>query len=247
MNQPHSVTAILGPKPNVPATGMVNAAGATPNPDLACGSVVSVYGGSLAGGVAIGPNSPLAQTLGGVTARLSHRLAPLFFVSPRLINLQLPSDLDPGPYSLIVSVQGLPDVSENFTVARNAPGLFTFPAGENTLAMVLHQDGTLVTPASPALQGELLTLYATGLGPTDPARPEGLAIPGTPAFNAVDPVTVLVGDATFPAEAAFAAPGRVGVDAVQFRLASGVPSGTSAALRIQINQQVSNTVPLPIK
>ena len=96
--------------------------------------------------------------------------------------------------------------------------------------MVLHQDGTLVTPASPALQGELLTLYATGLGPTDPARPEGLAIPGTPAFNAVDPVTVLVGDATFPAEAAFAAPGRVGVDAVQFRLASGVPSGTSAAL-----------------
>jgi uncharacterized protein (TIGR03437 family) len=247
MNQPRLVTAILGPKPYVPATGMVNAAGATPNPALACGSVVAVYGAGLAGGVAIGPNSPLAQTLGGVTARIGDRLAPLFFVSPGLINLQLPSGLDPGPYTLTVSAQGLPDVSENFTVARNAPGLFTFPAGDQTLAMVLHADGTLITPDSPALLGELLTLYATGLGPTDPARPEGLAIPDTPAFNAVDPVAVLVGDATFPAAAAFAAPGRVGVDTVQFRLGNGSPSGTSAALRIQINQQVSNTVPLPIK
>jgi uncharacterized protein (TIGR03437 family) len=247
MNQPHSVTAILSPIPYVAPTGVINAAGVTPQPDLACGSMVSVYGASLASAVAIGPNSPLAQTLGGVTVSIGGRLAPLFFVSPGQINLQLPSGLDPGPYTLTISVQGLPAVSANFSVARNGPGLFTYPDGDQTPALVLHEDGTLVTPDSPALRGELLTLYATGLGPLNPPRPDGLAIPDTPAFNAVDPVTVLVGDATFPAEAAFGAPGRVAVDTVQFRLGDGAPSGTSAALRIQVNQRVSNTVPLPVQ
>ena len=247
MNQPHSVTAVLSLAPYVAPAGMMNGAGLTPKPDLASGSVVTVYGASLANAVVVGPDSPLAQTLGGVTARIGDRLAPLFFVAPSQINLQLPSGLDPGPYTLTISVQGLPDVSANFTVARNAPGLFTFPLGDQTLALVLHEDGTLVTPDSPALRGELLTLYATGLGPLDPPRPDGLAIPDTPPFNAVDPVTVLVGDATLPAEAAFAAPGRVAVDAVQFRLADGAPSGTSAALRIQINQRLSNTVQMSVK
>jgi len=78
-------------------------------------------------------------------------------------------------------------VTANFTVARNAPGIFTQMVGDKTLALVQHGDGTLVTPDSPALQGELLTLYATGLGPLNPARLDGLAIPDTPPYNAVDP------------------------------------------------------------
>jgi uncharacterized protein (TIGR03437 family) len=252
MNQPHSVTAVLSLQPYVAPGGMVNGAGATPKPDLAAGSVVSVYGASLASAVVVGPNSPMAQTLGGVTARIGDLLTPLFFVAPGQVNLQLPSELIPGPYTLTISVQGLPDAVANFNVVRNAPGLFTQvvgnqTAGYTTLALALHEDGTLVTPDAPALQGELLTLYATGSGPLNPIRPDGLAIPDTPRFNVVDPVTVLVGDATFPAEAAFAAPGRVAVDAIQFRLGTGAPSSTSAPLRIQINGTESNTAPLPIK
>lgn len=258
MNQPHSVSAVLDRKPYLAPAGMVNAAGVTPKPDLAPGAVVSVYGASLTSAVVVGPNSPLVQTLGGVTARIGDLLAPLFFVSPGQVNLQLPSALAAGSYTLTISVQGLPDASADFTVARNAPGIFTQTigdqtAGYKTLALVLHQDGTLVTPDSPAFRGELLTLYATGLGPLDHPRPDGLAIPDTPRFNAVDPVSVLVGDITIPAEAAFASPGRVAVDVVQFRLADGSPTSTSAPLRIRTNAQdsvkmrESNSAPLAIK
>lgn len=168
-------------------------------------------------------------------------------MAPGQINLQLPTGLDPGPYTLTIGLQGLPDVSADFTVARNAPGLFTQVVGDKTLALALHEDGTLVTPDSPALRGELLTLYLTGLGPTDHPRLDGLAIPDKPRFSVVDPVSVLVGDATLPAEAAFAAPGRVAVDTIQFRLADGAPSATSAPLRIRIKERESNTAPLPIK
>jgi hypothetical protein len=60
---------------------------------------------------------------------------------------------------------------------------------------------------------------------------------------------VQVGSAVFPAENAFAAPGSVAVDAVQFRLGdgTGVPTATNASLSVSINGQPSNTVLLPVQ
>jgi hypothetical protein len=37
------------------------------------------------------------------------------------------------------------------------------------------------------------------------------------------------------------------VDAVQFRLSDGAPSGTNAPLRVSVNGQQSNTVLLPVQ
>jgi len=47
----------------------------------------------------------------------------------------------------------------------------------------------------------------------------------------LDAVSVLAGDAVIPAANAFAAPGSVAVDVVQFRLGDGAPSATNAPLR----------------
>jgi uncharacterized protein (TIGR03437 family) len=105
----------------------------------------------------------------------------------------------------------------------------------------------VVTPDSPAIVGELLTLYGTGFGATSPARPEGLAVPAMPPYLVVDPVTVQVGTGVFTPDSAFAAPGQVGLDLVQFRLDSSAPSGTSASLNATVNGIASNTLLLPIK
>jgi len=72
-------------------------------------------------------------------------------------------------------------------------------------------------------------------------------VPQTLPFLLLDAATVLVGGAVIPAENALAAPGRVAVDAVQFRLSDGAPSATNAPLRISINAQQSNTVLLPVQ
>jgi uncharacterized protein (TIGR03437 family) len=61
----------------------------------------------------------------------------------------------------------------------------------------------------------------------------------------VDQVTVQVGDATLPAEKSFAVASRVGIDAVQFRLAN-VGTGTPT-LRVTVNGVDSNTVLLPVQ
>ncbi len=247
MSAPRAVQAVLDTVPYIAPAGVANAAGTTPGNAVAPGSVISIFGASLAAAVAVGPDSPLPQSLGGVAVRINDQFLPLFFVSPTQINAQLPPDVASGDQSLVISTQGQADVKTTFTVAANAPGLFQQSINGISFVVALHEDGSAVTPDSPALAGELLTLYGTGLGPTTPARPEGFAIPDSPAYALTDSVTVQIGDYTTPAVAAFAAPGRVGIDLVQFRLGSGAPSAANAPLHITINGQDSNTAALPVQ
>jgi len=115
------------------------------------------------------------------------------------------------------------------------------------MAVALHEDGSAVTTDSPARHGELLTVYGTGFGPTSPIRPVDSPCRRRRPFVLLDAASVLAGDAVIPAQNAFAAPGSVAVDAVQFRLGDGAPSATNAPLRVTINGQQSNTVFLPVQ
>jgi uncharacterized protein (TIGR03437 family) len=247
MNQPRFVHAQLDRVPFIAPAGIGNGAGNTPQTGVAAGSVVSIFGQSLAADTVTGPTSPLAQTLDGVTVQMAGRLLPIFFVSPTQINVQLPDDTPAGTPTLTVSSAGNPDVQASFTVVRNAPGLFGQTVQNQSFAVAFHQDGTPVTTDAPAQHGELLTVYGTGLGPSSPSRPEGFAVPSTPGYMIQDSVSVSIGSSTVSAENAFAAPGRVAIDAVQFRLGDDAPTATNATLSVQVNGQNSNTVLLPVQ
>jgi uncharacterized protein (TIGR03437 family) len=247
MNIPHSVTAMMAGSPVLRRGGVTNGAGGGSIAGVAPGSVASIYGENLASQSAAAPASRLAKTLAGVTVHIGARTLPLYFASPEQINFQIPSDLPLGNHSLTVSSEGMPDVTADFSVVRNAPGLFPVVLDGQTYAMAVHEDGTPVSGASPARQGELITVYATGLGPTDRVRPEALAIPAAPRFLLLDPVTIQAGEAVFSPESSFAAPGQAGVDAVQFRLDSSAPSGISVPFYLTVNGVKSNTLAIPIQ
>jgi len=247
MSAPRMVRAMLDRVPYIAPAGVVNAAAATPQTGIAPGSIASIFGALMGTDTALGPPSPLAQSLSGVTVTSGDRILPLFFVSPTQINFLLPPDFPPGPAGLTVSVTGQADLRSAFQVVRNAPGLFPQAIDGQSFALVMHENGSPVTPAAPAKIGELLTAYGTGFGPTDQTRPAGFAIPDQPRFSITDPVSVAIGDNVIPAEAAFAAPGLVGIDALQFRLADGSLSGTNAPLHLSSNGQDSNTLPLPVQ
>jgi uncharacterized protein (TIGR03437 family) len=247
MSAPRTVTALFDAVATIAPTGVQNGAGSTPQPGVAPGSVISIFGSNLASAAATGPSSPLPQTLSGTVVQTASRMLPLFFVSPGQIYAELPADLPLGAQTLTVSAQGQPNVNASFTVVRDAPGLFEQAVNGQTFAVAMHEDGSAVTLASPAGHGELLTVYGTGFGPTNPVRPVGFAVPQTPPFVLLDAASVLVGGAVIPAENAFAEPGSVAVDVVQFRLGDGAPTATNAPLRVNINGQQSNSVLLPVQ
>lgn len=242
MNSPRMVHATLDRVPYISPAGIQNGAGATPQEGVAAGSIVSILGASLAPAATAGPESPMVQTLAGVTVRVGDRFLPLFFVSPGQVNVLLPDDMAPGKQFLTVSSAGLPDVQAAFSLVRNAPGLFQ----QSKVAVAVHEDGSPVSSESPARKGELLSLYGTGFGPVDHARPAGFPIPADPPFRLVDNAAVQVGDASIPPENAFAAPGKSGIDVVQFRLPDSVASG-NLEIRLTVNGQDSNTVVLPVQ
>jgi len=231
--------------PYIAPAGVINAAGTTPLAAVAPGGIFSIFGVNLAAAPLVAPDGMLPQTLGGMTVRVADRILPLFFVSPQQINAQLPDDLAAGNQVLTVSPAGASDVRAGFTVARNAPGLFPVAVNGQAMAMAIHEDGSTVTPDAPARWGELLTVYGTGFGPTAPARPEGFPVPQSPAYVIVDGTLVQAGQASITPEQAFAAPGRSGIDAVQFRLDNSV-TGT-VTLKVTVNGADSNTLLLPVQ
>jgi uncharacterized protein (TIGR03437 family) len=248
MSAPRAAVAMLSPVPFIQPSGVVNGAGITPQAIVAPGSVVSVFGANLGASVAAGPSNPMVQTLGGVTARVGAEILPLYFVSPSQINFELPPDLPAGQQTLTVSSPGQPDATASFMVAADAPGIFPSTVANGvTYGLITHADGSAVTTNAPAQAGETLSVYGTGFGPTAPARPEGFAVPSSPAYLLTDPATVLVGGVSVTPVTAYALAGAVGVDVVQFVVPDGLPSASNSALTITVNQAVSNTVQLPIQ
>lgn len=242
---PRLITALFDPVPYLPPAAVQSAAGETPLNAVAPGSVVSIFGLNLAAGTQGGPSSPLVQTLLNVTVRIGDRLLAIFFVSPQQINVQLPFDTVANAATVTVRQEGQPDVSADFTVARNAPGLFSTGSGDRTYATATHEDGTVITPDSPARQGEVVTLLGTGFGPYDRTPPDGLLLPASATFQLVDPVVVTL--AGLPADVLSAgfSTSAVGLNVVRFRMPVTGQAGGRAPVQLQVNGIWSNTVSLP--
>jgi uncharacterized protein (TIGR03437 family) len=248
MSGPHGVSADLVQVPYIAPAGIINAAGDTPDGSVAPGSIISIYGQNLAGALDVGPVNPLAQAIDNVTVTVNNQLMPLFFISPSQINAQVPSNLAEGDYTLTVHWVGQADVSAPFTVRRNAPGVFTQANPQNLpLALALHEDGTQVTPDSPAMQNETISLYGTGFGPYDRPAIDGFPISDSSVYKVADPVTVLTGSVTLTPDFAGAAAGMVGTTVVRLKITSDLPSSTVVDMAVSVNGKQSSVVKLPLQ
>jgi uncharacterized protein (TIGR03437 family) len=99
--------------------------------------------------------------------------------------------------------------------------------GQNGPAVVHASDGSLVTTAKPAQAGEILSLYASGLGPTFPGIDPGQPFPADPRQSVSSPLEVTVGGASATVLYAGGYPGAVNGYQVNFRVPDGVQAGTT--------------------
>jgi uncharacterized protein (TIGR03437 family) len=170
------------------------------------------------------------------------------FVSPGQINLQVPGDLPEGVYPLAVRIDNHPEVMSAMRVARNAPGLFQKTFDNQLFGAALHEDGTEITPRSPARPGETITLFGTGFGPYDRPVPDGFRLPAEPLYTLTDPIQVLLGEQAFEVERATGVAGQVGVSQVRFRLPAEISLAEGKlGIRVSVNGRESNTVLLAVE
>lgn len=247
MSQPVAIVAQLGTVPYIPPAGIQNAAGVTPSTAVAPGSLISIAGAGLTANAVTGPANPLTQTLDGIVVTLGDAFFPLVSVSPSQIVAQLPGNLTDGNYTLTVSATGQPDVTGAFTVARNAPGLFTWGTDSRPIALAYHQDGSEITPDSPAIQGETVTVYGTGFGPCQQPQVAGFLLQGGPPNPLSDTLSISLGSFEPTPTFSGAAPDKIGMEVTSFRITPDLPSATMLQLTVTINGQTSNAVQLPLQ
>ena len=159
-----------GAAPTYSADSIVNGANFAPGP-FAPNSVVTVFGTNLAfGSAGLPPNqsaaADLPEQLSDARVYVDNMPAPLIYVSPTQINLLLPSNLKSGSFPLRVVRQGVTGPEVTVVLASAAPQFFVFNG--NYVIAQHGKDYSFVTPDSPAVPGEIIVIYATGLGATSP-------------------------------------------------------------------------------
>jgi uncharacterized protein (TIGR03437 family) len=99
-------------------------------------------------------------------------------------------------------------------------------SGQNGPAVVHASDGSLVTAAKPAQASEILSLYASGLGPTFPGIDPGQPFMADPLQVVSSPLDVTVGGVGATVLYAGGYPGTINGYQVNFRVPDGVQPGT---------------------
>ncbi len=229
-----ALRAPLAAGPSISSQAIINSASFSTV--LTPGALASVFGTGLAQGTVAASGTPLPTTLANATVTVNGIPAPLFFVSPGQINLQIPFEVSGSSATLVVTT---PDGSAAALVqlAPASPGVFP--------GSVSHGRGVQVSQDAPATAGEVLALYATGLGATNLTVVSGSPSPTGLIAQNVLPVTVTVGGA--PAQVLFSGlvPGLVGIYQVNFVVPSGGSGNTPLVLTV--GSRSSNLVTIAVR
>jgi uncharacterized protein (TIGR03437 family) len=147
--------------PYIYPTGIINAGSSVPfTAEFTPGEFITIFGANLATATATDPTFPTG--LGGVQVLVNGTPTSVRYVSPGQINAVIPLGIDTGIASIqVVNSLGTSNTVSNY-VGQTQPGIFS---GATSAPAVFHADNTIVGPSNPAVVGEELQVYLTGLGP----------------------------------------------------------------------------------
>jgi uncharacterized protein (TIGR03437 family) len=207
------VMFVLGGSSNISIGGVVlygsTIASASP------GTLLSFFGSNLANAVPTSSGNPLPFSLAGVSVTVNGLAAPVLFVSPSVINIQVPYEAGTGPAVLGVNNNG--DIAGyEFQISPSSPAILSDSSGN-------------VSPVATVKQGGNTTIYVVGADEVSPVLSSGLSpsvvtpVPSLP--KPVLPLSVTVGGVPVFVQFAGVAPGLIGLAQVNIALPASIPTG----------------------
>jgi uncharacterized protein (TIGR03437 family) len=230
--------------------GVVDAASFSQAP--AIGGLVTIFGQGLTrvNGVRVADTVPLPTELEGTSVLYGGLPAPILAIAnvdgQEQINIQVPFAIDRFS-SAGAFIELRHEGVSGFAVqgAGNArPAIFRVGG----FGAIQHAaDYSLVTEANPATRGEIVIIYATGLGAVEPTVLLGVPAPTTPLSRTVDTPEVRIGDLNADVLFSGLTPGLIGVYQVNARVPEGAPAGNIPVRLISPGYVPSNIVLLPVR
>ncbi len=240
----------LGRVPVANALGFVN--GASFRQGWVPGGTGSIFGASLMegiSGVVAADRAPFPTVLRGVKVTVEGVDAPLISLvnqgGQEQINLQVPFGIPTGTVTVVIENNGSRATITGVQVLPVLPGIFEFTSGSTKLAAALHADFSVVTPQNPARRGEVILLFLTGMGATNPPVGTNVAGPVPPAATVRQPAVGLNGEG-MEVLGSFYAPTLYTAYQINFRVGGNVASGL-ANLSVVVDGVASQDSKLPIQ
>jgi uncharacterized protein (TIGR03437 family) len=221
-------------------------------------SLVAIVGEELAAATEHAQSGILPFDLGGVSVTFGSAPAPVMFVSPKQVNVQVPSTLALGPLTMTLRT-GESRISRDIYVVPGQAGLFSRDGsgcGQGAV-MNLHADGSI---SENGLDNSFdperhlgLRVFATGFGKRV-VWPDGVPWEFDPAANNGQ-YYVLVGRedpegkrlSRTGVEYSGPAPGHVGVDQIDVLSDRSLPEGCRVPVSISDSTHGSQSVTISIR
>ncbi len=233
-----TLTAIP-PGPVFTAQQVVNYA--SKQPGVTPGGIAMITGNNLAIGITgsvVANNGfpgrwPL--TLNGVMVKFGSYQAPIYAVSNvnnvQSVVVQVPFELPVGTTTVTITLSGGTGSASGVQVKSVQPGLFETvdPTSGAHFATLARPDGSLVTTDNPAIHGEILRMFVTGIGQTSPVT--GTNEVGIPDQSViVDLIAGVAGGGAIVTQTEYAT-GAIGVYIISFQL----PPETKPSLNVPVS------------
>ncbi len=185
---------------------------------------------TLANGAVV--NNAFTTLVGNTRVLFDNVAAPIIYASAGQTSVMVPYGVfGRTTTNIVVEYSGVQSTALTYNVALSAPGVYTLNQQGTGPGAILNQDGVTVNSVTnPEKRGNVIAIYMTGEGQTNPQGVDGAIIP--PVASALKkpllPVTVTIGgvDVGVPLYAG-SAPGLVsGVMQVNVTIPANAPTGT---------------------
>jgi uncharacterized protein (TIGR03437 family) len=219
--------------PSISAGGVVS--GAIFQPGIVPGSWLTIQGTNLSPVTDTWDNAivngQLPTKLDGVSVSVGSKPAYVYYISPGQLNVQAP-DVGTGPVPVTVTTPGGTSTAVTANVAAQAPAFFLWPGNQAVAtrqdASLAVKNGTFSGAATVAAKpGDVLILWGTAFGPTNPPVAAGIQVPGDKVYN-TNPVSVKIGSADAQVFGAALSPGFAGLYQVAIQVPASMADGDYA-------------------
>ena len=206
------------------------------NSPVAPGGLMSVLGTNLSGTNQATSEVPLPTVINDSCLTVNGAPVHMMFVSPAQVNAQMPA-LALGNVALVMHTPG--GVSNTFflTVPSGSPAVFLVGTAGSPItvpAVVRFSNGLIVTSTNPVHRDDILTIYLTGLGATNPPVADGAPAPLNPLSQTLITPSVSIGGDGCPVLFSGLVPGYVGLYVLNISVPSSTPQGLSVPLTITL-------------
>ncbi len=227
--------------------GVINAASfAPPGNPISPGQFVTLFGTGLAkSNQTAAPPYPLS--LNNVSVLINNKPAPIYYVSPLQLNVLVPFATT-GPTVTIVVQNGTANSNTvTVPVAATSPGVYALDQSGSGNGAILHADYSLVNAAKPAIGGETVLIYLTGLGTVTPTVADGTAGNINTLYKSDADVVVYVGGEQATVAFKGLAPGYPGLYQLNVTLPQFLKGSGNLPLAIQTLNAYHDQVDIPIQ